>query len=161
MDANNNEAVNLGTPVEVAASRSSGPILSRSKIHDTSTEYYKDEKLVVKMSLCVTWTHMAEWRYSSAHSQTLHQMRVSNEVQAQVAFFLGEQPRIATEKEATWVQEPILILWRREKSLSPARNWKTIYSVFLAATWSLQRRSLQVQITGDDQSSCVVKARMV
>jgi len=49
-------------------------------------------------------------------------MRVSNEVQAQVAFSLGKQPRIATEKEATWVPEPIPIFWRTEKSPSPAWN---------------------------------------
>jgi len=34
----------------------------------------------------------------------------------------GEQPRIATEKEVTWVPETIPILWRREKSPSPAQN---------------------------------------
>jgi len=49
-------------------------------------------------------------------------MRVSNEVHDQVAFSLGEKSRIATEKEATWVREPIPILWRGEKSLTPAGN---------------------------------------
>jgi len=42
MAANNKEAVNLVKPGEVAASRSSGPILFRSKFHETSTEYYKE-----------------------------------------------------------------------------------------------------------------------
>jgi hypothetical protein len=54
MATNNNEAVNLGKPGEVAAFRSSGLILFRSKFHETSTEHYKDEKLEVKMYLCVT-----------------------------------------------------------------------------------------------------------
>ena len=47
-------------------------------------------------------------------------MVVCGQLQAQATLPPGKEPKVPTEYEVGWAQEPACILWKREKSLDPA-----------------------------------------
>jgi hypothetical protein len=49
-------------------------------------------------------------------------MEVSGQLHALATLPLGKEPLVFIGKEAGWTPELVWMLWRRGKSLSPARN---------------------------------------
>jgi hypothetical protein len=49
-------------------------------------------------------------------------MEVSGKLHALAALHLGKEPSVDIEEQTWWAPEPVLTLWRREKSLTLVGN---------------------------------------
>jgi len=69
---------------------------------------------------------MWKWRYSSTDFLTSALNGEECLPSCQSHFVLGTEPSLPPEQEAGWAPEPVCMLWRGEKSLTPTRNLTTM-----------------------------------